>query len=158
MCGVPRSVNEPTRPLVRAARCVALLPFACLLLEACAAGPRQSARNVAAPTSAYAQPTRSNSTVLTETELASTTAQTTLEALRQLRPEFLYASPRNAAPRNRSLSVYIGDNYLGDISMLAAIPISQVGEIRYLHPLDAVEQLGADCRCSSGVILIRWRK
>lgn len=96
--------------------------------------------------------------VLTETELASTTAQTTLEAIQQLRPEFLHASSRTSVSRNQPPSVYVGENYLGDISMLAAIPISQIGEIRYLHPLDAVERLGSDCRCSSGVIFIGWRR
>lgn len=158
MSGVRVPLGDATRSFAHRAPTVALLGVACALAVACASARPALRRDLNVPSSEPARAVRSAATVLGDAELASVTAQTAFDAIRQLRPEFLQASPVASGLANQAPSVYIGDSYLGGVSSLNEIPLSEIAEIRYLRPFDAVERLGAGCRCSGGVILIRWRR
>jgi hypothetical protein len=81
------------------------------------------------------------------------------DALKQLRPEFFrgwldpHSGPALARP-----SVYLDDEFVGDVSALQTIPLATVREARLLRPSQAKDRYGSSCHCEGGVIVLRLRR
>ena len=82
---------------------------------------------------------------------------TALEAVRQLRPDFLRISMRKMNETNAmpAVSVYENGRYIGGVDMLSGIPLGILVEIRRIEPVEAVILFGSTCPCDGGVILVR---
>jgi hypothetical protein len=103
--------------------------------------------------------TGSRSSHLTASELQEIVALSTLDAVQKLRPEFLRASSRSVSGIDRGEpSVYVNGVYNGDVSLLDAIPLTQIREISFLNPAEARIQLGAACPCGGGVLLVSTQR
>ena len=101
----------------------------------------------------------SRSETLTADELMKADVQTTAEAVRRLRPEFLRTTqvvgvdgPSRAYP-----TVYLNGTYAGRVEALELIALGAVEEIRFFRPAQAKEQWGSYCQCAGGVISVRTR-
>jgi hypothetical protein len=101
-------------------------------------------------------PSYSRST-LTRMDLAATNAETTIEAIERLRPEFLLGHARPPALGRAQIALYVNDTYEGDISLLNTIPLSEIREVSLLQPTEALFRFGITCRCPGGVILVNTR-
>jgi hypothetical protein len=95
---------------------------------------------------------------LTQTDLAATNAETIVEAIARLRPEFLLGHARPPALGRAQIALYVNDNYEGDISLLNTIPLSEVREVSLLKPTEGLFKFGVTCRCAGGVILVSTRR
>ena len=102
-------------------------------------------------------PTYSRS-ILTRSDLAATNAETVVEAIARLRPEFLLGHARPPAVGRAQIALYVNDTYEGDISLLNTIPLSEIREVSLLQPTDALLRFGVMCRCAGGVILVNTRR
>ncbi len=99
----------------------------------------------------------SHATMLTAADLHAVNAVSTLDAVQQLRPDFLRASPR--ADRDATGPVvYLNGMYIGDVSWLAGIQIAEVRDVTFLHPTDAFFRFGSTCRCGGGVVSVQTRQ
>ena len=94
---------------------------------------------------------------LTRWDLAATNAATTIEAIEQLRPEFLLGRVRTPALDREQITVYLNDTFQGDISLLNTIPLREIREMTLLRPTEALFRFGVTCRCPGGVILVNTR-
>ena len=94
-------------------------------------------------------PTYSRS-VLTRTDLAATKAETVVEAIGRLRPEFLLGYSRPPALGRAQIALYVNDTYEGDLSLLNTIPLSEIREVNLLQPIEAQFRFGVACRCAGG--------
>jgi len=98
--------------------------------------------------------TTGRATTITATDLQSVNAATTLDAVRQLRPDFLRASPR--ADRNATgPAVYVNGMFTGDVSWLALIHLAEVRDISFIHPTEARFRFGPMCRCDGGIVAVQ---
>lgn len=90
-------------------------------------------------------------------DLSKVQGETALDAIRQLRPEFLHLTSRrvNGAAAPPAPSVYENDKYAGGVDVLNLIPIRVVVEIRRVEPVEAKSLFGASCQCDGGIILVR---
>lgn len=82
---------------------------------------------------------------------------TALDAIRELRPEFLHITGRRmgAGFAPPTPSVYENGKYAGGIDVLNIIPIRVVLEIRRVEAVEAKSLFGASCQCDGGIILVR---
>jgi hypothetical protein len=95
---------------------------------------------------------------LTQTDLAATNAETIVEAIARLRPEFLLGHARPPALGRAQIALYVDDHYEGDISLLNTIPLSEVREVNLLKPTEGLFKFGLTCRCDGGAILVSTRR
>jgi hypothetical protein len=82
---------------------------------------------------------------------------TALDAIRELRPEFLHLTGRRTGTASAppAPSVYENGKYAGGIDVLNIIPIRVVLEIRRVEAVEAKSLFGSSCQCDGGIILIR---
>jgi hypothetical protein len=112
---------------------------------------------VAACTSAPRGGERVARNVITAAEIASTTAATAYEAVRQLRPAFLQQRTSRrlgGEPAARPI-VYVDGIRMGGLDALHRVHVSDVLEIRYLSAHDATTRYGTGH--TGGVIEVRSR-
>jgi hypothetical protein len=90
-------------------------------------------------------------------ELLKVQGSTALDAVRQLRPEFLRATSRTGVGTGGApaVSVYENGRYLGGVETLSDIPLRVLQEVRRVEPVEAKSMFGSSCPCEAGVILIR---
>jgi hypothetical protein len=91
--------------------------------------------------------------VITEDELATTSALTALDAVKRLRPNFLTA--RGASPLNLAeggIAIYAEGVRLGGVSSLNDIFVQDVHEILYLNATEATQRFGTGH--ANGAILV----
>ncbi len=111
-----------------------------------------------AATDAGEFPPVSRTSTLTRTDFMSANFTSTFEAIRRLRPEFLFGSGRSSSLIARpEVAVYLNDLYAGDVLVLNTIPLDAVREVVFLHPIEAAIRFGSACRCASGVIAVHTR-
>jgi hypothetical protein len=91
---------------------------------------------------------------LTSAQLASTDAWWTGDAVSRLRPDFLRGSSREPRTGRPEIALYLNGLRAGDASMLNSIPLREVREIVFLHPVEARTQFGSSCPCANGAILV----
>lgn len=90
-------------------------------------------------------------------DLSKVQGANALDAVRQLRPEFLRTTGRRVslgAPTPPP-AVYENEKFAGAVDVLNLIPISVVVEIRRMNPVEARSTFGPACSCEGGVILVR---
>ena len=91
-------------------------------------------------------------------ELPAVTGATALDAVRQLRPEFLRSEPPRTLHSDATTpSVYLDARYAGGLEVLGTIPLTPVVEIQHLTSSAAKNVFGSYCKCDGGVILVRTR-
>jgi hypothetical protein len=96
---------------------------------------------------------------VTGEQLRGVVGFSTLDALRQLRPEFLFPRPSTSGLGTRAeLAVYENSVHLGGVEELRRIPIDLVIDMYRLSETDARLQLGAYCECRGGVLLVRTQR
>jgi hypothetical protein len=116
------------------------------------------ARGSSSPLDAAVTPSPAYSrSTLTRVDLAATNAETIIEAIARLRPEFLLGHSRPPAFGRAQIALYVNDTYEGDISLLNTIPLSVIREVALLQPTEAQFRFGITCRCPGGVILVNTR-
>jgi len=94
--------------------------------------------------------------ILSQAELASVHGPiSTVEAVRRLRPEFLYPSVRASGRDVPDVKLYVNDTYEGDVWALNLLPLYLIRDITFLHPNEAAVRFGTRCRCSGGVVSVR---
>lgn len=87
--------------------------------------------------------TASSTAVVPAGELAVASSKSLLEALRQLRPEYLWR--RNPSPMNPDgwyATVVVDGVVMGDVRDLQTIPAAHVREVRFLDAREALLRLG----------------
>jgi hypothetical protein len=123
-----------------------------LLAVACASSPSGGA--------ASQRSTRASRDVIGREELSQSTASNALDAIRQLRPQFLQGRGAVTLGMGSATSneptVYLDEQRLGGLRELSAITISDVDEIRYLSASDATQRFGTGN--ASGAIVIKRRR
>jgi len=82
---------------------------------------------------------------------------TTLDAVRQLRPEFFFPRERSIRSPYPAIALYVDNVYDGDVAGLATIPLDVVNEVEFFRPMEAVIRFGTRCRCEGGAIAVRTR-
>jgi hypothetical protein len=96
---------------------------------------------------------------ITAGELRKAAGRSAFDALRQLRPQFLFASRGALGPDpSQGLAVYENGTYLGGVDELHAIPVELVFDIYRLSEMKAQLYFGAHCVCRGGVLVIRTRR
>jgi hypothetical protein len=100
----------------------------------------------------------SSRSILTRADLAATNAETVVDAIARLRPEFLLGHVRPPALGRAQIALYVNDIYEGDISLLNTIPLSEIREVNLLQPAEGLFRFGVMCRCPGGVILVSTRR
>lgn len=106
---------------------------------------------IASPAIAQKQPKRDRFKI-EAAELAEYSNSDLLEVIRKARPHFLqFNAGSNAGMAEATMQgvaarllVYIGQQSYGDTSILRHYKASQIKEIRYLRPNDAMVRLGAN--------------
>jgi hypothetical protein len=85
------------------------------------------------------------SEVITEQEVASTTAATAYDIIRKRRPNFLSSRGKTSllGTSNADPTVYVDDQAYGPISSLRTIPASQVSSIRLYRSWEATTKYGS---------------
>src|SRR5262245_9706685 len=128
-----------------------------LLVVACTAStPSRSLTLQPDPTLEVNRPMVGRRAILTRADLASVKGPiSTLEAVRRLRPEFLYPSERAVGRTTSEMSLYVNDVYEGELWQLNSIPLYLIREITFLHPTQATARFGTRCRCTGGAISVR---
>jgi hypothetical protein len=125
-----------------------------LLVIACTSSTPSRSLTSATPDASRSM-LRHNAT-LTRAELASVVQPiSTLEAVRRLRPEFLYPSERAPGRETADVRLYVNDVYEGEVWQLNLLQLSLIREITFLHPSEATTRFGARCRCPGGVINVQ---
>ena len=94
---------------------------------------------------------------LTSAQLASTNAWWTADAVSRLRPDFLRGSTREPRTGPPEIALYLNGARAGDASTLNSIPLFEVREIIFLHPIEARAQFGSSCYCANGALLVTTR-
>lgn len=141
---------------------VAFAPLVSMMIGGCASTPvRQQptpAGEVARASSEGDWKRRVGGAALSASELASTNAQWTIDAVRRLRPDFLRGSGRGPQVGRPEIALYLNGSYSGDISLLNTIPLAEVREIVFLHPTEARIYFGPTCACANGALLVATRR
>lgn len=92
-------------------------------------------------------------------ELRAGGGATVLDAVRQLRPEFLRLSPpRSVYGEPARPSVYLDSRYAGTLETLGTLSLEPVEEIQRLSAVAAKSVFGSYCKCDGGVIHVRTRR
>jgi hypothetical protein len=112
---------------------------AVLLLTACASGTGGSGTEAAPRASA-----RRDANVITAEEIGTTTAQTLLDAVRNLRPQWMMRSrPTAMLQQNQGeLIVYVDGTRFGNMESLRQINPGGVQAVRYFSPSAAEARFG----------------
>jgi hypothetical protein len=95
---------------------------------------------------------------LTSADLTRYVAGSTLDIIRQLRPEFFMPSARAPSRPHAAIALYVNNAYDGDVAGLNSIPIEEIDEIDFLHPFEGTLRFGTACRCDGGAILVKTKK
>ena len=98
-----------------------------------------------------------NPSVISEAELRNSSTQTAYEAITKLRPSFLnYQAPTSVRnPRPGVPVVFVNERFAGDLNLLNQILVSQIDNIRFFKPPEAMIRYGTDR--TGGVIAIALR-
>ena len=83
--------------------------------------------------------------VITADELATIDAQTALQAVQRLRPNFLQTrggASMSITQGPVNIVVYVDQTRMGGVSTLSQIPVTEIKEIRYLNATDATQRYG----------------
>ena len=143
----------PPRTFFQVVR-IAMMPLA--FLPACTPGIYESrivSENVLDVTVGERQRNRIQSF-----ELRTVRGSTALDAVRQLRPDFLHSEPpRTLHSEPAQPSVYLDARYAGGLEMLATVPLGVVVEIQRMTSVGAKSVFGSYCKCDGGVMLVRTR-
>ena len=128
-----------------------------LLIVACTSSiPSRSLTLAPDPLLEVNRPMVGRRAILTRADLASVRKPiSTLEAVRLLRPEFLYPSERAVGRTTSEMSLYVNDVYEGELWQLNLVPLYLIQEIAFLHPTEATARFGTRCRCTGGAISVR---
>lgn len=118
---------------------ILVLPLLTGSLAACASKP-----SGATATQQSSRP-RTSRDLITAEELASIDAQTALQAVQRLRPNFLQtrggaSMSITSGPVN--VVVYVDQTRMGGPNTLSQIPVTEIREIRYLNATDATQRYG----------------
>lgn len=144
--------NDSRPSLTRAALVARFLPLA--LTIACSASLATPVTPTPQAAAIQSAPTPGRATSITATDLRSVNATSTLDAVHQLRPDFLRTSPR--ADRNATgPAVYVNGMFVGDVSWLAWIQIAEVQDITFMHPTEARFRFGPTCPCGGGIVAVQ---
>jgi len=122
------------------------LPFiAVVLLAGCA-----PARN--------AIPGDYNASIISEAELRNSSTQTAYEAIRKLRPSFLNYQAQTSVgnPTPGVPVVFVNERFADDLNLLHQLLISQIENIRFFKPTEAMIKYGTDR--TGGVIAVTLRQ
>jgi hypothetical protein len=99
---------------------------------------------IACAASTETQSPRRSANLITEEEIAASTARDALEAVQLLRPDWLI--PRGVAsirsPEATIPVAYLENNKLGDVENLRNIPTMDIAEIRFVNSHDATTLYG----------------
>ncbi len=149
------------------ARCISRVLMTCCLggvtVTACATYRGSGAGELQERLASFPDPdgVGRRSDVVTAAELGSVPAVSTIESLRQVRPEF-FRPVRSALDPHGTAAispvVYVDDVYNGALENLETVPKRVVREVRFLRPMQAVERWGTSCPCAAGVILVVTNK
>lgn len=88
---------------------------------------------------------RTSRDVITAEELATIDAQTALQAVQRLRPNFLQTRGGASMSINQgpvNVVVYVDQTRMGGPNSLSQIPVTEIREIRYLNASDATQRYG----------------
>ena len=125
------------------------------LLAAGACGGVTPAAPAPSPT-ATAAPARSNSDVITASELRTGEYRDVYQAVERLRPQFLrsrgVSSVRSRSSEDNQPVVFIDEQRMGGLATMRGLPVENVREIRYVAARDATTRWGTGY--TAGVILI----
>jgi hypothetical protein len=116
--------------------------LALVVLAVAPVGCASSSGSSATQQSSRQRPSRD---VITAEELATIDAQTALQAVQRLRPNFLQTrggSSMSITQGPVSIVVYVDQTRMGGPSTLSQIPVTEVKEIRYLNATDATQRYG----------------
>ena len=127
------------------------------LAVGCATVPDVTASGASAPANLLDARSRRDRVTFTPADLARPTGGSTLDILRQLRPEFFIPSAR-AVGSHAPIALYVNNRYDGDVVGLNTIPVEEIKEISFLHPMEAISLFGTLCRCESGAILVKLKR
>jgi hypothetical protein len=128
------------------------------LVVGCATVPGAQPSVMASAESENTRPARPGNHI-TAAELQGVEAKTTLDAVRRLHPEFLRGSSRAPSlTETPSPSVYVNRTLVGDASWLAMIPIEEIKDIEFLHPVEARMRFGSGCQCGGGVLVVQTER
>jgi hypothetical protein len=128
-----------------------------VLASGCATLPRVvELETEATPESALHSRSGRDRLTLTPADLARPTAGSTLDVLRQLRPEFFVPSAR-ANDMHAAIALYINGTYDGGLTGLNSIPLDAIQEITFLHPQEATFRFGMLCRCEGGAVTVKTK-
>jgi len=111
-----------------------------------------------APPGGAPRPVRGAANLITEAELSQGHYANTLDAISRLRPMMLVARGTSASRESSQQPIvfYVDDVRLNDRTLLQALPVERVREIRFINAQDATTRWGTDH--GSGAILVTTRK
>ena len=115
-----------------------------LVLAAVSLGACASSSGGAAATQQSSRP-RPSRDVITAEELASIDAQTALQAVQRLRPNFLQTrggASMSITQGPVNVVVYVDQTRMGGPNTLSQIPVTEIREIPYLNATDATQRYG----------------
>ena len=128
------------------------------LAAACAAYTRPAARESDVLETAIMSYRPATARTLARRDIAPYEARPLIEALADLRPDWLRLNPsgRANAEGNRAV-LYVNDIASGDLGKLQLIASDEAIEVRLLSASEAWGRFGPSCRCPAGAILVRTR-
>lgn len=91
-------------------------------------------------------------------ELQTAHGVSAADAIRQFRPHFLHAGPRNGNAVAAAPEVYVNGQHVGGVDALEIIAIRMVIEVRHLDAIAAKSMFGSYCPCERGIILVQMRR
>lgn len=99
-----------------------------------------------------------NAYVISEFELRnlSTENATAYDAIRKLRPNFLNYQAQTSVTTPGVPDVFVNERFAGDLNLLTSLWVSQIRQIRFYKPTDAMIKYGTDR--TGGVIAITLRE
>jgi hypothetical protein len=129
--------------------------LALMVVVACSSLPQVEEIGPTPSTPSFSLRASGRRLTLTAVDLAAYTAGgSTLDAVRQLRPEYLTPSGRVRTQGRAEIALYLNNAYDGGIQGLISIPLDAVEEIDFLHPNEAIQRFGSLCRCEGGAIVV----
>lgn len=136
----------------------AVASLAVVVVNACASAPRAMTSEVAVSTGdRFDARFGGDRLTLTAAELMRPNVVSTVDAIRQVRPEFLMGSARVSGVR-APVALFVNDNYDGDVSGLSSIPLEEIKEVIFLHPAEAQLKYGLRCHCDAGALVVRLKR
>jgi hypothetical protein len=134
MCA--RQLSHRALPLCR------VVPLTIATLAACATIPDQPSR-WPQDGSVLQASTVSSKSIVHSRELATTPARSLYDALRRVRPEFLWRRhPTPMSPEGFYAGVIVDGTPMGDVLSLQTLPATHVREVRYVTARDAMLRYG----------------